>query len=120
MTSFGGVGSAVIIEDDDSTARRLALLLTTLGYSCDICSNIGIARERLEENLDANLILIDLQMPSFSVNEILEEIARSEFYRNVKVVAVTVDAAMVRMVKDTPVLIKPVGLHDLITLLGLA
>ena len=62
----------LIVEDDDSIARGLALLLDDYGFESKVVSNGREALAFLDSASMPNLILLDLRMPVMSGEEFID------------------------------------------------
>jgi two-component system response regulator AtoC len=67
----------LVVDDDDSIRRYVALLLSTLGYTVH-CSESGAdALSRLAGPLSPAVLLLDLLMPGVSGLDVLDEVKRT-------------------------------------------
>ena len=81
-------GPILIVEDDDSIRELLHSLLTKAGRSVIEAENGRIALERVAER-QPELILLDLIMPEMDGFTFLDELRKTEDWRNIPVVVVS-------------------------------
>ncbi len=78
----------LIVEDDDNIRELLRHLLTKAGWSVIEAENGRIALERVAER-QPKLILLDLMMPHMDGFTFLDELRKTEDWRNIPVVVVS-------------------------------
>jgi two-component system, NtrC family, response regulator AtoC len=71
-------GRILVVEDDESTRRYLATLLTSLGHEVACAESGEEALTRLEETPPPGLVLLDLILPAMSGLEVLDRIRQSK------------------------------------------
>jgi DNA-binding response OmpR family regulator len=101
---------AFIIEDDDALASGYAIAIDEAGYTTRIFRAGRSAFEQLKTDTP-DLLLLDLNLPNVSGEEILTTIREDERLADKKVIVVSADANWARFLKGSAnvVLIKPVG-----------
>ena len=67
----------LVVEDDESTRRYLAALLTSLGHEVACAGSGEEALTRLDETPPPGLVLLDLILPAMSGLEVLDRIRQS-------------------------------------------
>ena len=70
-------GRILIVEDDESTRRLLAALLTSLGHEVACAESGEVALHRLEEPPHPELVLLDLILPGIGGLEVLDRVRQS-------------------------------------------
>lgn len=82
----------VLIVDDSTTMRhQIQLTLNKAGYLTVEAADGTEGLERLDENPDAKLIFIDVNMPQMGGLEMLERIRENDDYANVACVILTTE-----------------------------
>jgi two-component system, NtrC family, response regulator AtoC len=67
----------LVVDDDDSTCRYLASLLSSLGYPVQCVQTAELALERLKVGVPPAAILLDLILPDASGLDVLDAIKRT-------------------------------------------
>jgi DNA-binding response OmpR family regulator len=108
---------AYVIEDDEDLASGYAIALEEAGYGSTIFLEGSTALEMLATTVPA-LILIDLNLPDISGEEILGMVRADERFVDMKVAIVSADAAWAGQLENKAdfVLTKPVGFRQLLAL----
>jgi DNA-binding NtrC family response regulator len=70
-------GRILIVDDDESTRRLLAALLTSLGHEVACAESGEVALRRLEEPPRPELVLLDLILPGIGGLEVLDRVRQS-------------------------------------------
>lgn len=70
--------NVLIVEDDEAIANLLYMDLSDEGYCCSIASDGKIAADKLGENGNYDLILLDIMLPEIDGYELLEYIKPTE------------------------------------------
>lgn len=82
----------VLVVDDKSSSREFVrTILERIGYVVDEAEDGPGALEAIRSQTP-DLVLLDLQMPGLTGNEVLEQLRREERYRDLPVVAFTASA----------------------------
>jgi len=71
-------GRILIVDDDESTRRLLAALLTALGHEVACAESGETALARLEETPRPDLVLLDLILPGIGGLEVLDRLRQSQ------------------------------------------
>jgi len=105
---------AVIIEDEEDLATGYAIALDEAGYETKIFLYGPPALELLAATVPA-LVLIDLNLPDISGEEILRRIQADERLVGMKITIVSADSTWASYLEDEVdfVLTKPVGFRQL-------
>ncbi len=74
----------VIVEDNSSLAEIYKTRLELLGYKCYIASE-GIQALAIIESERPDLVLLDIMMPKMSGDQILENMRKNDWGKDVKV-----------------------------------
>lgn len=117
MTSSESRPLAYVIEDDEDLASGYSIALEEAGYRSTVFLAGVPALERLGTAVPA-LILIDLNLPDISGEEILRQVRADERYAGMKIAIVSADAAWAAHLQNMAdfVLTKPVGFRQLLAL----
>jgi DNA-binding response OmpR family regulator len=84
----GGVGSALVVEDDPDTSRLLAVMLSEHGIEVRIAANGIEGLDLLEESVPS-VIVLDIMMPIMDGFAFLEIVRRNPAWRRVPVIILT-------------------------------
>jgi diguanylate cyclase (GGDEF)-like protein len=108
----------LIIDDDVDIANLFSMVLSLVGYDCEIA---GSAREALARlaNLDPDLVLLDMRLGSeLGGADILYQIRSNPRMKNTRVIVITGYPAMAEPITDLAdlTLFKPVDVEQLKTL----
>lgn len=103
---------AVVFEDDAAVARLLGLLLANEGYEVVTASSVDSALA-LAYASTASLVLVDLELPSASGEELLDELSKMTSPPVALIVSAASRAAVVAARYSVPVVKKPFRLADL-------
>lgn len=105
---------AFIVEDDLDIANFLAEALRGAGFDVEISADGRRALTRLTE-IAPDVIVLDLNLPHVSGEEILRYIRADERLRRIRVILTTGEAQQAEMVKDAVdlVLLKPIDFTQL-------
>jgi len=109
---------ALLIEDDRDVAALFRHVLDMAGYESESILDGKVAMDRLA-SVHPDVVLLDLQLPSMSGVEILKRMRADERMKNIPVVVVTAYAYYANSLPVEPdlFLLKPVDIHDLISLI---
>lgn len=109
---------ALIVDDDRDVAALFRHVLDLAGFRTEIAFHGQIALERLS-NCQPDIVLLDLNLPGISGNQILELIRKDDRLVHVKVVVVTGYSQAVGALSTQPdlVLMKPVSVEQLTDLI---
>jgi CheY-like chemotaxis protein len=110
--------TVMVVEDERSLANLYALMLSKLGVHPEISRDGQLARDRIEEGLAPELLLLDLHLPQVNGEQLLKDIESNPEYDNTRIVIVTADPDWGMRLKEQDkrvhrVLTKPVELSDL-------
>jgi len=84
----GGVGSALVVEDDPDTARLLVAMLSEHGIEVRIAAN-GIAGLELMDASAPAVIVLDIMMPIMDGFAFLEVVRSNPVWRQIPVIVLT-------------------------------
>ena len=101
----------LVVDDDDVERESIADLLVDEGYWVSIARDGLEALQRIKENPDISLVLLDMNMPVMSGARFLEEISKCSDLTTLKVLVVSgrdFQSDFVRA-ESTPFLQKPVA-----------
>ena len=84
----GGVGIALVVEDDADTARLLAVMLSEHGIEVRVAANGIEGLELLEESAPA-VIVLDVMMPIMGGFAFLDVVRRNPAWRGIPVIVLT-------------------------------
>lgn len=109
---------ALLIEDDRDVAALFRHVLDMAGYNSESIMDGKVAMDRLA-SVRPDVVLLDLQLPSMSGVEILKRMRADERMKTIPVVVVTAYAYYANSLPVEPdlFLLKPVDIHDLISLI---
>jgi two-component system cell cycle response regulator DivK len=109
---------ALLIEDDRDVAALFRHVLDMAGYESESILDGKEAMDRLP-SLNPDIVLLDLQLPNISGVEILKRMRTDEKMKNIPVVVITAYAYYANSLPVEPdlFLLKPVDIHDLISLI---
>jgi CheY-like chemotaxis protein len=79
----------LVVDDDDVERESIADLLVEEGYWVSIARDGLEALQRIKENPDINLVLLDMSMPVMSGARFLEEISKCSDLTALKVLVVS-------------------------------
>lgn len=104
---------ALIFEDKRDTAAQFRHVLDMAGFRTEIVSHGQIAIQRLS-NSQPDIVLLDLDLPGISGNQILELIRKDDRLRHSKVIGVTSYSQVAESLSVEPdlLLFKPIGMEQ--------
>ena len=104
---------ALIIEEDRKSAAEFRHVLDLAGFRTEIVVHGQAAVERLSKS-QPGIVLLDLDLPGVSGNQILELIRKDERLRHGKVIAVTSHTQVAESLSVEPdlLLFKPIGIEQ--------
>lgn len=88
MDKFGLSQKIVIVEDNESLAEIYKIRLETLGYTCFVANDGLKALEVIERELP-DLVLLDMMVPKMAGDQILENMRKSEWGKDIKVFVIS-------------------------------
>ncbi len=94
----GSRGHLLVVDDDEQVRGLLAHLLRVTGYTVEEAGSAEEAAEKLERS-SPDLILLDMQLPGKSGQDLLEEIRADARLRSTPVVMITGAATQTRKVR---------------------
>ena len=77
-----------IVEDDAAISQMYELKLKHAGYQVKVASN-GVEGLQLVESFHPDVILLDLMMPEMNGDEMLAEVRKMDWGKQIKVIALT-------------------------------
>jgi DNA-binding response OmpR family regulator len=89
---IAGVRKALVIEDDESIAQLLEMLLTEKGFAVSAAADIGDAVAMLDPDCGYDLVLLDVVLPGAAGKDgfhILERIRKTPQLQHLPVIMVT-------------------------------
>jgi DNA-binding response OmpR family regulator len=77
-----------IIEDDQAISQMYRFKFEAEGYTVDTAENgkLGLA---LAESMKPDIVLLDLMMPEMTGDEMLRELRKTDWGKNIKVIVLT-------------------------------
>jgi len=110
---------ALVIEDDPGQADIFAQALKMAGFETEIISDGAAALERLTEVVPA-LVVLDLQLPYVSGDQILKQIRADERLVQTRILLATANPQMAEPLREESdlVLLKPISFNQLRDLAG--
>ena len=105
---------AIIVEDEKALATAYKIALTEAGYYVEHFNNGKKALKHLK-NVAPRLLLLDLNLPEVSGDEILESIKRLRGYKDTYIFLISANYRLAEELADSAdiVLQKPVGIRIL-------
>lgn len=88
MEQFGKSSKVVIVEDNVSLADIYKIRLEMLGYTCFVAYE-GLQALSLIEKERPDLVLLDLMVPKMAGDQILENMRKSEWGKDIKVLIIS-------------------------------
>ena len=106
----------ILVVDDDADLREtLGELLREEGYRPHLCDNGRQALDALRRGLRPRLVLLDLMMPEMNGWEFREAQLRDARFSAIPVVVMTASRGLDRRpIRAAEILLKPIGLGELI------
>lgn len=110
---------ALIVEDDRDVAALFRHVIDLSGYRTEIAFHGKVAIERLS-NTQPDIVILDLNLPGISGNEILEKIQNDDRLQHTKVIVVTAHAHIAAGLLTQPDLLlqKPISMEQLSSLIN--
>ena len=108
--------TVLVVEDEEGIRESLKLLLEVEGYKVLTAANGKFALEILNKMERPCLILLDLMMPVMNGWEFSKAIKANHILAPIPIVLVTAFADEVGVLKNLPIVKKPVD-HDLLMVL---
>lgn len=104
---------ALIVEDDPEIAALYRHVLDMAGYQTEIAFHGQVAVERLNRS-QPDIVILDLNLPGISGNEILELIRAEDRLNHTKVIVVTAYAHIAESLSAEPdlILFKPISIEQ--------
>ena len=108
---------ALLVEDDPSLANIFETCVQKAGYKTVVAKDGGIAVNLFNE-LTPDLFVLDLHLPVYSGDELLDMIKAIPRFNNSRIILATADARMAEMLRPRVdfVLDKPVSPRQLVRL----
>jgi len=118
---------ALVVDDSRAVRMILARALNPLGFEIFEAGNGREALERLQEIGQADLMLVDWNMPEMNGYELLQAIRANPSYNDICVVMVTTEAETTQVIKALEAganeyIIKPFSkeaIHEKLQMVGL-
>lgn len=106
---------ALIIEDDEDLANIFAEALRGVGFDVVHVADGKAAQERIRNESEPYLVLLDMHLPHISGADLLAEMRGDERFANTTIIITTADARMGETYRDQAdfVLIKPISFVQL-------
>ena len=97
-----------IIEDDQTISQMYRFKFEAEGYQVETAENgkLGI---KLIEKMRPDIVLLDLMMPEMTGDQVLEEMRKSDWGKNIKVIILTNMGE-----QEIPDTIKPLGVTAIV------
>jgi diguanylate cyclase len=110
---------ALIVEDDRRSAALFRHVVDLVGFQSEVVFHGGLAVERLTHSRP-DLVLLDLNLPGVSGNQILEFIRKADGLQHTKVVVISGQAHVASGLSVQPdlMLLKPVSVDQLTSLIS--
>ena len=110
---------ALIVEDDRRSAALFRHVVDLVGFQSEVVFHGGLAVERLSHSRP-DLVLLDLNLPGVSGNQILEFIRKTDRLQHTKVVVISGQAHVASGLSVQPdlMLLKPVSVDQLTSLIS--
>ena len=110
---------ALIVEDDRRSAALFRHVVDLVGFQTEVVFHGGLAVERLSHSRP-DLVLLDLNLPGVSGNQILEFIRKADGLQHTKVVVISGQAHVASGLSVQPdlMLLKPVSVDQLTSLIS--
>lgn len=108
-----------VIEDDDSIAEVIQLVLEQEGYLVHVCTNYALDREDVLTWPQPSLVLLDVLMSGSDGREVAQELRSQERLKNTPMFFVSANIAIEKRAQEAQVngfLRKPFNIDDLISL----
>jgi CheY-like chemotaxis protein len=106
----------LVVEDDDTTARTLALLLRSWGHQVRVARDGPEAIEAARA-LPPEVVLLDINLPSMSGLEVARRLHAEDALRQTRLVAITADEGATQVLRSpqefAQLLVKPVSANVL-------
>ncbi|MEZ4593580.1 MAG: response regulator [Chloroflexota bacterium] len=105
---------ALIVEDAPDLAEIFSLALRTAGYHTTILDN-GLQAKQFLTHETPDLLLLDIHLPHYSGDRLLEEIRHLSHFAQTMIIIVTADTRRGEELRDIAdfVLHKPIGFKQL-------
>jgi DNA-binding response OmpR family regulator len=118
------VTKVLVVDDDKESRELLSEVLTTNGYVVGLVESAGAARALLDDDNEYGIVIADLRMPDGSGLELLRELRRRNFKREVILMSSFISGPEKKLALDLgadALLEKPFRLSELLELVaGLA
>ena len=109
-------GTVFIVEDDPDTREMLGRFLELEGYEVETAANGKLALERLESDVRARVIVLDLMMPVMDGWQFRREQAQRARIADIPVIVVSAAGRdWMSKIDANAYLSKPVDLDELLT-----
>ncbi|MFK7805875.1 MAG: response regulator [Anaerolineae bacterium] len=109
---------ALLVEDDPSLAKIFDTCVQKAGFDTIVASDGGQAVDMLER-YTPDLFLLDLHVPVYSGDQIIDKIQANPRFDNARIILATADARMAEMLRGRVdfVMDKPVSSRHLMRLI---
>jgi CheY-like chemotaxis protein len=115
-TTANGTGPVLVVDDDETTARTLAMLLESWGHRVRVAHDGPEAIEEAKQN-PPEVVFLDIGLPSMSGVEVARRLRDDAGLKCTRLVAVTGDEGAMEVLQSRAhfekLLIKPVSAHVL-------
>ena len=89
---MNNIKKIILIDDDDRNIFALNAVLSSRGYQCITAESGKEGLEKLKQNNDIGIALIDMMMPEMDGYQLIKEIRENENYKTFPLIAVTAQA----------------------------
>lgn len=89
---MAGKKKILIIDDDSRNIFALSAVLRSKGFDCIAVEEVRVGLERLKEEQDISIVLMDMMMPEMDGYDAIRAILEDERTKEVPVIAVTAQA----------------------------
>lgn len=90
---------ALIVDDSRAMRRILRQIVEPLGFQITEAGNGREALQRLDENVDVDLVLIDWNMPEMNGLDFVKAVRANPQYEQLRMVMVTTETEPARMAR---------------------
>ncbi len=106
---------ALVIEDDPDLSDIFSKALIAAGYATEVILDGQVALERIKEDVDAYLVVLDLHLPNVSGETILKQMKNNPNFSSTRLIITTADTISAEILRDKAdiVLVKPVSYGQL-------
>lgn len=95
----GEIMKAIVVDDSSATRFILSKMMKEVGYEVLEAKDGEDAYEKLSNNSDFDLALVDWNMPKMNGYELVCKVREEESFNNMKIMMVTTETEMAQVVK---------------------